>query len=138
MTEDEWREFVSHGTRTGKLATVRADGSAHVVPVWFVLDKVDVVFNTESDSLKARNLRRDARAAMCIDDERFPYAFVALRGTATLSSDIEEMKHWATAIANRYVGAELAASYGARNAMAGELLVRLHIDHVTATADMAG
>ena len=38
MDEAEWRAFVSHGTRTGKLATTRADGRPHVVPIWFVLD----------------------------------------------------------------------------------------------------
>ena len=38
MTEDEWHRFVMEGTRTGKLATVRKDGSPSVVPIWFVLD----------------------------------------------------------------------------------------------------
>ena len=46
MTDEEWRAFVSHGTRTGKLSTVRADGSPHVAPIWFLLDGDDVVFNT--------------------------------------------------------------------------------------------
>lgn len=38
MTDDEWMDFVSTGTRTAKLATTRADGRPHVAPVWFVLD----------------------------------------------------------------------------------------------------
>jgi nitroimidazol reductase NimA-like FMN-containing flavoprotein (pyridoxamine 5'-phosphate oxidase superfamily) len=38
MSEAERRAFLTHGTRTGKLATVRADGSPHVVPIWFTLD----------------------------------------------------------------------------------------------------
>ena len=38
MTEAQWRAFVQEGTRTGKLATVRADGLPHVMPIWFVLD----------------------------------------------------------------------------------------------------
>ena len=50
MTEEEWREFVSYGTRTGKLSTVSADGSPHVAPVWFVLDGDDVVFNTGKET----------------------------------------------------------------------------------------
>jgi Pyridoxamine 5'-phosphate oxidase len=41
MSEAERRAFLTTGTRTGKLATVRADGSPHVVPVWFVLDDED-------------------------------------------------------------------------------------------------
>ena len=46
MDDAEWRAFVSEGTRTGKLATVRADGRPHVVPIWFVLDGDDLVFTT--------------------------------------------------------------------------------------------
>ena len=38
MADDEWRAFLLEGTRTGKLATVRADGTPHVTPIWFVLD----------------------------------------------------------------------------------------------------
>jgi nitroimidazol reductase NimA-like FMN-containing flavoprotein (pyridoxamine 5'-phosphate oxidase superfamily) len=39
MTIEEIRRFLSHGTFTGKLATVRKNGSPHVAPVWFVLDE---------------------------------------------------------------------------------------------------
>ena len=46
MDDAEWRAFVSEGTRTGKLATTRHDGRPHVVPIWFVLDGDDFVFNT--------------------------------------------------------------------------------------------
>ena len=32
------RRFLMQGTFTGKLATVKEDGSSHVVPIWFVTD----------------------------------------------------------------------------------------------------
>lgn len=35
MSDADWRAFVSEGTRTGKLATSRRDGSPHVAPFWF-------------------------------------------------------------------------------------------------------
>jgi nitroimidazol reductase NimA-like FMN-containing flavoprotein (pyridoxamine 5'-phosphate oxidase superfamily) len=38
MRSKEITKFLMHGTFTGKLATVKKDGSAHVVPIWFVLD----------------------------------------------------------------------------------------------------
>jgi nitroimidazol reductase NimA-like FMN-containing flavoprotein (pyridoxamine 5'-phosphate oxidase superfamily) len=38
MTEAEWRAFLTERPRTGKLATVRADGRPHVAPIWFDLD----------------------------------------------------------------------------------------------------
>jgi hypothetical protein len=48
MTPRESREFLRTGTRTAKLATVSADGSPHVTPVWFELDDDDNVFFTTS------------------------------------------------------------------------------------------
>ena len=38
MSKKEIRDFLMQGTLTGKLATVKQDGSSHVVPIWFVLD----------------------------------------------------------------------------------------------------
>ncbi|MET8244151.1 PPOX class F420-dependent oxidoreductase [Streptomyces sp. NPDC005202] len=137
MTDEEWRAFVSHGTRTGKLSTVRADGSPHVAPIWFVLDGDDVVFNTGKETVKGRNLARDGRVALCVDDERPPFSFVVLQGRARLSEDLEELRHWATRIGGRYMGEERAEEFGVRNGVPGELLVRVTIDKVMALRDLA-
>ena len=137
MTETEWREFVTAGTRTGKAAVVRADGSAHVTPVWFTLDGDDLVFTTGSTGVKASALRRDPRLAICVDDQEPPYAFVMIQGAATLSADLGELRRWATVLGGRYMGAEQAEAFGARNAVPGELLVRLRIGKVIAYSDMA-
>ncbi len=138
MTDARWRSFVTAGTRTGKLSTVSADGSPHVAPVWFLLDGDDVVFNTGRTTVKGRNLARDARAALCVDDERPPFAFAVLRGRAELIEDLAQVRAWATRIAERYVGAEAAEEFGARNGVPGELLVRLHVEKVTALDDLTG
>ncbi|MEV3911335.1 PPOX class F420-dependent oxidoreductase [Streptomyces canus] len=137
MTDEEWREFVSHGTRTGKLSTVRADGSPHVAPVWFVLDGDDVVFNTGKATVKGRNLARDGRVALCVDDDRPPFGYVVLRGQARLSEDLDEVRHWAGRIGARYMGEERAEEFGARNGVPGELLVRVKIDKVLAEKALA-
>jgi PPOX class probable F420-dependent enzyme len=133
MSDAEWREFAAEGTRTGKLATVREDGRPHVAPVWFVLDGDDVVFNTGRDSVKGRNLRRPgARAAICVDDERPPFAFVVLEGEVSVSEEPGELLRWATAIGGRYMGADRAEEFGRRNGVPGELLVRVRVDRVVA------
>lgn len=132
MTREEWRAFLQHGTRTGKLATVRRDGWPHVVPVWFVLDGEDIVFTTEARTVKGRALRRDPRACICVDDEKPPYAYVMVEGRATLSEDLEEMLPYATAIGGRYMGADRAEEFGRRNAVPGEMLVRLTPTRVVA------
>ncbi|MEU6610775.1 PPOX class F420-dependent oxidoreductase [Streptomyces shenzhenensis] len=138
MTDEEWREFVSYGTRTGKLSTVRADGSPHVAPIWFLLDGDEVVFNTGKETVKGRNLTRDARVALCVDDDRPPFHFVVLSGRARLSEDLGEVRHWATRIGARYMGEDRAEEFGARNGVPGELLVRVFVDQVVAVRDLAG
>jgi PPOX class probable F420-dependent enzyme len=138
MTPDEIHAFLSHGTRTAKLATSGPGGQPHVMPVWFVLDGEQLVFTTWGESVKGRNLRRDRRAAVVVDEEVAPYAFVHLRGRVTLSDDLEELLRFATAIAGRYMGPDRAGEFGRRNAVPGELLVRLRPERVIATADLAG
>jgi len=134
----EIRAFLRHGTRTAKVATSGAGGQPHVMPVWFALDGEDLVFTTWGDSVKGRNLRRDPRAAIVVDEEVAPYAFVHIRGRVTLGEDLEELLRFATAIAGRYVGADRAEEFGRQNAVPGELLVRLRPERVIATADVAG
>ena len=137
MTDEQWRAFVSQGTRTGKLSTVRSDGSPHVTPIWFLLDGDDVVFNTAKDSVKGRNLARDGRVALCVDDDRPPFDFVVLEGRAVLSEDVDELRRWAARIGGRYMGEDRAEEFGRRNAVPGELLVRVRIEKVIAEAGIA-
>lgn len=138
MTAPEARAFLSEGVRTAKLATVRADGRPHIAPVWFLLDGDDLVFNTGEATVKAATVRRDRRVAICVDDERFPYAYVVVEGTATLSADLAAVRSWAERIAARYVGEDEAAAYGERNGVPGELLVRVRIGRIIGEADIAG
>jgi PPOX class probable F420-dependent enzyme len=119
MTKDQWQKFISEGTHTAKLSTVRADGSPHIAPVWFLLDGDDIVFNTGEDTVKGRNMARDERVTLCVDDDRPPFSFVTLQGRAELSDRLEEVRDWATRIAARYMGADLAEQYGARNGVPG-------------------
>ncbi|KUO07904.1 PPOX class F420-dependent oxidoreductase [Streptomyces sp. DSM 15324] len=137
MTDEEWRAFVSHGTRTGKLSTVRADGSPHVAPVWFLLDGDAVVFTTGKETVKGRNLARDGRIALCADDDRPPFDFVVLQGRARISEELDEVRYWAARIGARYMGEERAEEFGARNGAPGELLVRVAIDKVLALRSVA-
>ncbi|MFG2990615.1 PPOX class F420-dependent oxidoreductase [Streptomyces sp. NPDC048257] len=140
MTQEEWRAFVSHSTRTGKLSTVREDGSPHIAPIWFVLDGDSFVFNTGKDTVKGRNLARDGRVALCVDDDRPPFSYVVLQGRAEISrygDDADELLTWATRIGARYMGEEQAEAFGRRNAVPTELLVRVPIDKVIALAGIA-
>jgi PPOX class probable F420-dependent enzyme len=138
MSAERWRAFLSEGARTGKLAVVRKDGSPHVVPIWFVLDGDDIVFTTDRDSVKGRSIRRDGRVSLCVDDDRPPFAFVTIFGRATVSEDLGELLRFATLLGARYMGDDLAEAVGRRNAVPGELLVRVHPEQVIAVDDVAG
>lgn len=138
MSKTEYREFMMHGTRTGKLATVRADGRPHVAPIWFILDGEDIIFTTYESTVKAANLRRAGRAAFCVDDDTPPFTFVIVEGIAEVTAPPpEELLPWTTAIARRYMGEELADAYGQRNAVEGELLVRFRPEKIIAQKDLA-
>lgn len=122
---------------TAKVATVRADGRPHVAPVWYDLDGDTIVFNTGEDTVKGRNLRRDPRVSISIDDEAPPFTFLLIDGVATFSSDPAELREWAGRIGGRYMGADRADEYGARNGVPGELIVRVTPTHVVFVKDLA-
>jgi PPOX class probable F420-dependent enzyme len=132
MSIKKIRKFLVQGTLTGKLATVKKDGSPHVVPIWFILDdidddtSVDIIFTTGSTSVKARNIRLNNRVSICIDDQTPPFSFVTVYGVAEIQQfNRNELLKWATKIAERYMGKDNAESYGNRNSTEGELLVRI-------------
>jgi PPOX class probable F420-dependent enzyme len=137
MSTDELDRFLSAGTRTGKLATMRADGSPHVAPIWFILDGEDLVFMTGAATVKGRAMLRDPRVALSVDDEQPPFSFAIIEGTVSVSRDLDEMLPLSIAIARRYMGDGQAEQYGRRNAVDGELLLRLRRVKVMAVADIA-
>ncbi|MFL6239848.1 MAG: PPOX class F420-dependent oxidoreductase [Actinomycetes bacterium] len=138
MTDTEVAAFLaSEPPHTAKVASTRKDGRPHVAPVWFAVDGGTIVFTTGANTVKGRTIRRDPRIALCVDDERPPFSFVVVEGTAVIVDDIDEVRHWATVIGGRYMGADRAESYGARNGVPGELLIRLHPERVTSAKDMA-
>jgi PPOX class probable F420-dependent enzyme len=149
MSIKEIKKFLTQGTFTAKIATVKKNGSPHVVPVWFVLDdeehndrkgkKIgDIILTTYEDSVKARNIDRDNRVSICIDDQTPQYSFVTISGTAKIFRYRQnELLKWATKIARRYMGRSNAKAYGERNSTEGAVLVRIRPTKVIAQKDTA-
>jgi PPOX class probable F420-dependent enzyme len=125
MTDAEQHAFLATRERTATLATVRDDGRPHAAPIWFVADDGLLWFTTWHDTVKARNLARDPRVVMSIDDPAFPFAFVIVEGDTEVVDDPALLRSFATRIAARYVPADRAETYGARNGVEGELLIRV-------------
>ncbi len=139
-----WQSFVAAApARTAKLAVVRADGSPHVAPVWVALEGDPdaggaIVFMTSADTIKGKAILRDPRVSLCWDDEAPPFSFVTVAGIATVSTDPADLLWWATHIGGRYMGQEHAETYGRRNAVPPEMVVRVRPTSVVAKVDVAG
>lgn len=130
------REFLTAGTRTGKLGFVAADGRPLVAPVWFVVEDDEIVFTTGAGTAKGRAIAREPRLVLCVDLEEPPYAYVQVQGVATVGEEPGELLRCATAIGGRYMGADRAAEFGRRNAVPGELLVRIRPTRVLTDLDV--
>jgi len=144
MSKTQIRRFLNKGTFTGKLSTVKKDGSSHVVPIWFVLDYRNnedylgnIYFTTFIGSVKAENIQRDNRICMSIDDQTPPFSFVTIHGTAKLYPyKQKEVLKWATRIAERYIGKRDSKAYGERNSGDGAVLVRIKPTKIIAEKDI--
>jgi PPOX class probable F420-dependent enzyme len=137
MTRDECLDFLQTPIRPGVLATTCSDGRPHAVPVWYDLDGPDIVFTTFMDTVKGVNLRRGGQATLCVQDDQPPFAFVTLTGEVSWSDHLPEVRRWAGRIGGRYMGMDRADEYGERNAVPGELLVRLSPANVVGFLDLA-
>jgi hypothetical protein len=107
MTLDARRAFLTEGTRTAVLATTRDDGRPHAAPIAFVLDDDDdILFLTNAETVKGRDLLRDPRVTLVVDDETPPFAFVMIEGTAVASRDVGNLEQLARRISQRYDAGE--------------------------------
>ena len=134
----ELEAFLLAGTRTAKVAVVRADGSTLVTPVWFLPDEDgSIMFETGRSSVKGRALSRDPRVSICVEDDEPPFGFVRIDGIAELSHDRDELLSWTIRIAARYMGDDRAEEFGRRNAAPSEMLVRVRPHRVVAQVELA-
>lgn len=139
MSEQEWAEFLNHGTRTGKLSVNLPSGRPTVTPVWFLLEADGKLrMNTGAASAKVRALREDPRVCLLVDLEEPPYAFVKVDATAAIIDDPELKRRVATAIGARYMGHDRAEEFGIRNSGSDEVVVELTPTKVTAMDDLSG
>lgn len=70
------------GRLIARLATLNPDGGVHLVPLWFSWDGETVLLPTNRETRKIRNLERDERATLTIDDSRagFDVCGIMLKG----------------------------------------------------------
>ncbi|MFM8353618.1 MAG: pyridoxamine 5'-phosphate oxidase family protein [Gammaproteobacteria bacterium] len=97
-----------------RVAVVRPDGSPLVTPIWFVHEDGAIWFTPRARSEWFACLRRDARVALCIDEQPLPYRKVVIEGHAELVHDVGADDQWRDRyrrIALRYVPPAGAEAY---------------------------
>ena len=91
LTRAEVDEFLSQ-PRTAQLVTLRAAGTPHVAPVWFLWDEGRALVMADSKAIKVRNIRRNPAVALCVCTPDHPYVFVTIEGTANIAdTGLEDM-----------------------------------------------
>jgi PPOX class probable F420-dependent enzyme len=89
------------------LATLMADGSPHVTPVWVDLEGDKVLVNTASGRVKDRNMRRDPRVALSLVSVSDPYERVSIRGRVVDIRNGEEADRHIDELAKKYMGVDV-------------------------------
>ena len=85
------------------LATVGADGAPQVTPVWIDHDGSHIRFNTARGRVKTRNLERNPRVALSVQDPDNPYRYVQVRGRVVEMTEKGADAH-IDALAKKYLG----------------------------------
>ena len=134
MSLEQRRAFLTEGTRNAVVATIRAEGRPHAVPVWYVMDGDDVLIGTNEGTVKGQNLSRDPRVTVVVEDPAPPYSFVTIDGVAELVRDPEQIRRGATEIGTRYLGPEQAAGFVEYATGPGWFIARIRPEHVVAVA----
>ena len=111
------------------LATLNADGSPQVTPVWVDFDGTHVIVNTARGRVKAKNLARDPRVALSIADPENPYRYLGIQGRVTEMTDAGGDAH-IDKMAKKYLGKD---SYPGRTPGEVRVIVKITPDKVHAT-----
>ena len=103
---DEFLDLFT-GTAFGHLATVMADGSPQVTPVWVAVEDRDgeqfVVVNSKRGRLKNRNMASRPQVAVSVQDPQRPYRYVSVRGVVE-SVSTEGAEEQLEGLSQRYLG----------------------------------
>jgi len=95
-----------------ELATVKADGSPHVAPVWFQYQNGQIRIVAQINSVKTRNIQHEPRVSLSVAIHERPYKYVLVNGTAELSK--EGIPELTRALAIHYQGGQEGNEYADR------------------------
>jgi PPOX class probable F420-dependent enzyme len=85
------------------VATLNADGSPQVTPVWVDYDGTHVLINTARGRVKAKNLAHEPRVAVSISDPENPYRYLSIQGRVIEMTEAGSDAH-IDKMAKKYLG----------------------------------
>jgi PPOX class probable F420-dependent enzyme len=101
---DDYLDLLQHKKAFAHLATVMADGSPQVTPVWVDCEGGMIRVNTAKGRTKARNLKPGAPVALSILDPDNPYRYVQIRGRVERVTEGSAADAHIDALARKYLG----------------------------------
>ncbi|MCZ0988509.1 PPOX class F420-dependent oxidoreductase [Streptomyces diastatochromogenes] len=105
------------------VGTVQPDGSPQLSPVWVKRDGDQVLFSTTVDRRKKKNLDRDPRVSVVVQDPQMPYVYAEIRGTAELST--QGARELIDELSLKYTGKKYAEFNPASAEDADRVIVRI-------------
>jgi PPOX class probable F420-dependent enzyme len=100
---DAYSDLLTTKKAFANLATLNADGTPQVTPVWFDWDGSRLRINTAKGRLKDKNLRRTPAVALSIMDPDNPYRYVQVRGRVAAVTESGADAH-IDALSRKYLG----------------------------------
>ena len=109
----------------GHVVTFNADGKPQLTMVWMDVEGDEVLFNTADGRLKPKNLRRDPRVIVSVQDRNDPQSYLVFHGRASVTESGAD-EHIDT-LAKRFLGVD---KYPFRQPGEKRLLVRVKVDRI--------
>jgi PPOX class probable F420-dependent enzyme len=119
-------EELLKATNFCNVATLRQDGSVHAVPVWVDLQDGLPTLNTAEGRAWPRNLERDPRVTLTVQNMENPYEYVMIRGRVAERTHEGADEH-IDALAKKYLGQD---TYPARQPGEQRVIIRVEPEHV--------
>ena len=94
------REKFLSGRHVAVLVTNGIDGHPIPTPIWYLYRGGAFYFRTERDAIKTKNILRDSKVSVCVQEEQAPYKAVIAYGTAEVRNQID----WLNAMPRHYLG----------------------------------
>ena len=109
----------------GHVVTFNADGKPQVTMVWMDVEGDEVLFNTAEGRLKPKNLRRDPRVIISVQDRNDPQSYMVFHGRATVTEPGAD--DHIDKLAKRFLGVD---KYPFRRPGEKRLIVRVKVERI--------